>query len=121
MEPNRPDHLAGLLRLALAALALLFWSAIGYGFWPELAPRLLLLVQPVRGIGAKDAESQYLNLRNNSTASDRQVQRLLERLEQDYVALASFLGRQPQGFCFHPQIRVLGNQNRAMIWLFLRH
>ncbi|HUW15253.1 MAG TPA: hypothetical protein VM537_36400, partial [Anaerolineae bacterium] len=86
MEPNRPDHLAGILRLALAALALLlFWSAIGYGFWPELAPRLLLLVQPMRGIGAEEVESQYFDLRNNSTASDRQVQRLLERMEQDYV------------------------------------
>ena len=124
MEPNRTDHLAGILRLALAALALLlFWSAIGYGFWPELAPRLLLLVQPMRGIGAEDVESQYLHLRNNSTASDRQVQRMLERLEQDYVALSAFLGRRPQGLI--PVLLTDGNApayaDRGTLYVFSDH
>jgi hypothetical protein len=100
-EDERGDRIAGLARAALAALALLlFWSAIGYGFWPELAPRLLgllRLAQPVRGIGADEVESQYFEVRNNSNASDRQVQRMVERLEQDYVALTAFLGREPQG------------------------
>jgi hypothetical protein len=79
---------------------LLFWSAIGYGFWPELAPRLLGLLrwgQPLRTIGAEEVESQYFEVRDNSDASDRQVQRMIERLEQDYVALTAFLGRQPEG------------------------
>lgn len=85
-------------RVVLAVLALLlFWSGIGYGFWPELAPRLLLLVQPLRSIGADEVESQYFEVRNNSSASDRQVQRMVEQLEQDYVALTAFLGREPEG------------------------
>jgi len=90
------DALAGLARVVVAALALLiFWSAIGYGFWPELAPRLLYWVQPLRGVGAEEVESQYFEVRNNSSASERHVQRMIERLERDYVTLAAFLGRQP--------------------------
>jgi len=81
----------------LAALALLlFWSAIGYGFLPELAPRLLFWVQPLRGIGAEQVESQYFDVRNKSAANDRQVQRMVEQLEQEYVALTAFLGRTPK-------------------------
>ncbi len=96
-KEERSDRIAGLGRVVLAALALLFfWSAIGYGFWPELAPRLLLWVQPLRGIGAGEVESQYFEVRNKSSASDRQVQRMIERLEQDYVALTAFLGREPE-------------------------
>jgi hypothetical protein len=95
---ERGDRLAGLGRVVLAALALmLFWSAIGYGFWPELAPRLLRWVQPLRGIGAEAVESQYFDVRNKSSASERQVQRMVERLEHDYVALTAFLRREPAG------------------------
>ena len=103
MEDGRSDRVAGLFRVTLAVMALLaFWSTIGYGFWPELAPRLLGLfraAQPLRGIGAEkvELESQYFQVRNNSNASERQVQRMIERLEQDYVALAAFLDREPEG------------------------
>jgi hypothetical protein len=91
-------HIAGVGRAVLAALILLlFWSAIGYGFWPELAPRLLFWVQSLRGIGADEIESQCFEIRNNSSASDRQVQHMVERLEQDYVTLTAFLGREPEG------------------------
>jgi hypothetical protein len=97
---EREGRIAGLGRVALAALALLlFWSAIGYGFWPEFAPRLMGLLrwaQPLRAIGAEEVESQYFQVRNNSSASDRQVQRMVEQLEQDYVALTAFLGREPE-------------------------
>jgi hypothetical protein len=97
---EREGRIAGLGRVALAALALLlFWSAIGYGFWPEFAPRLMGLLrwaQPLRAIGAEEVESQYFQVRNNSSASDRQVQRMVERLEQDYVMLTAFLGREPE-------------------------
>jgi len=98
---KRSDRIAGLGRVVLAVLALLlFWSAVGYGFWPDLAPRLLGLLrwtQPLRSIGAERVESQYFDVRNNSDASDRQVQRMVERLEQDYMALTAFLGREPEG------------------------
>ena len=98
MENQPNDHMAGLARVALAALALLlFWSGIGYGLWPDFAPRLLRWVQPLRGVGAEEVESQYFDVRNNTAASDRQVLRLVERLEQDYVTLAAFLGREPEG------------------------
>jgi hypothetical protein len=78
---------------------LFFWSAIGYGFWPELAPRLVGLLrwaQPLRTIGAEEVDSQYFDVRDNSSASDRQVQRMVERLEQDYLTLTAFLGRGPK-------------------------
>ena len=92
------DRVGGVVRTAIATLALLlFWSAIGYGLVPEFAPRLLRMAQPLRGVGAEQVESQYFAVRNNSQASDRQVQRMVEQLEQDYVALAAFLGRQPEG------------------------
>ena len=99
MMENQPhDHVAGLARTALAALALLlFWSGIGYGLVPDFAPRLLRWVQPLRGVGAEEVESQYFDVRNNTAASDRQVLRLVERLEQDYVTLAAFLRREPEG------------------------
>jgi hypothetical protein len=98
MENQPNDHVAGLLRTGLAALALLlFWSGIGYGLWPDFAPRLLRWVQPLRGVGAEEVESQYFDVRNNTSASDRQVLRLVERLEQDYVTLAAFLRREPEG------------------------
>jgi hypothetical protein len=97
-EDKRDDRVAGVLRTFLAILAvLIFWSAVGYGFWPDLAPRLLRLVQPLRVVGAEKIESQYFDVRNNSSASERQVQRMVERLEQDYVTLTAFLGREPQG------------------------
>ena len=45
-ENEREGRIAGLGRVTLAALALLlFWSAIGYGFWPVLAPRLMGLLR----------------------------------------------------------------------------
>jgi len=96
-----PDsRVAGIVRTVIAIIALLaFWSGIGYGFWPELAPRLLgllRLAQPLRTIGAEEVESQYFDVRNNSDASDRQVGRMVEQLEQDYVALTAFLGREPE-------------------------
>jgi hypothetical protein len=103
MDDLSNARVAGIVRTIIAAIVLLaFWSAIGYGFWPELAPRLLGLfraAQPLRGIGAEkvEVESQYFQVRNNSNASERQVQRMIERLEQDYVALAAFLDREPQG------------------------
>ncbi len=98
---NKPNNrLAALGRVILAALAvLLFWSAVGYGFWPEFAPRLLGLLrvtQPLRSIGAEEIESQYFKVRNNSDAGERQVQRMVEQLEQDYVTLTAFLGREPE-------------------------
>jgi hypothetical protein len=96
-EPN--NHLAGLGRTALATLAvLIFWSAVGYGFWPEFAPRLLGLLrvaQPLRSIGAEEVESQYFDVRNNSDASERQVRRMVEQLEQHYLLLTAFLKREP--------------------------
>jgi len=92
--------MAGLGRVILATLALLlFWSAIGYGFVPEFAPRLLgllRLAQPLRSIGAEKVESQYFDVRNKSAASDRQIGRMVEQLEQDYVTLTAFLGREPE-------------------------
>jgi len=98
---NEPgNHLAGLGRVILAALAvLLFWSAVGFGFWPELAPRLMGLfraAQPLRSTGAEKVESQYFDVQNNSDASERQVRRMVEQLEQDYVTLATFLRREPE-------------------------
>jgi len=126
-EDERSDRIAGLGRVVLAALALLlFWSAIGYGFWPELAPRLLGLLrvaQPLRGIGAEEVESQYFEVRNNSSASDRQVQRMVERLEQDYVALAVFLGHEPEGRI--PVLLTDGNApayaDRGTLYVFYDH
>ena len=35
----------------------------------------------MRGIGSEEVESQYFEVRNNSSASDRQVQRMVERLD----------------------------------------
>jgi len=123
-EDERGNLIAGLGRTALAALALLlFWSALGYGFWPEFAPRLLLWVQPLRSIGAEEVESQYFEVRNNSDASDRQVQRMVERLEQDYVTLTAFLGREPEGRI--PVLLTDGNApayaDRGTLYVFYDH
>lgn len=93
-EDRQSDHIAGIVRTLLAILAvLIFWSAVGYGFWPNLAPRLLRLIQPLRVVGAEKIESQYFDVRNSSSAGERQVQRMVERLEQDYVTLTAFIGR----------------------------
>lgn len=100
MDGPSDSRVAGIMRTVIAIIVLLaFWSAIGYGFWPDLAPRLLRLfrwAQPLRTIGAEEVESQYFDVRNNSSAGVRQVRRMVERLEQDYLTLASFLGREPE-------------------------
>jgi hypothetical protein len=87
---------AAVTRTVIALIVLLvFWGAIGYTLWPELVPGLLRTVQSVRGIGAEEAESRYLDVRNNSDASDAQVRGVIRTLEIDYEAVLEFLGRSP--------------------------
>jgi hypothetical protein len=74
---------------------LIFWGALAYTFWPEIVPALLRIVGAVRGMGAKQVESAYFEVRNNSTADEAQVHRAVAQLEADYVAIHAFLGREP--------------------------
>jgi hypothetical protein len=87
---------AGVARTILALMVLLiFWGAIGYTFWPELMPSLLRTVQSVRSIGADTIGSRYFEIRNNSDASQAQVNHIIRTLETDFQAVLDLLGRQP--------------------------
>jgi len=92
--PEAP--LMGVLRVLIAGTVLLaFLGLVGYSFWPELAVSLFGAVQSMRGIGAEEFESQYFEVRNNSDASDAQVRGVVATLENDYQAIAEYLGRSP--------------------------
>jgi hypothetical protein len=87
---------AGVVRTIIALVVLLiFWSAVGYTFWPDLMPGLLWTVQSARSIGADTVASQYFEIRNNSDASDAQVNYILKTLEADYQAVLELLNHLP--------------------------
>ena len=97
MADASDSRAAGVLRTIIALVVLLaFWGATAYAFWPEILPALLRTVQSVRGIGAEEVESAHFEVRDNSSASEAQVRRAVERLEADYAAIHHFLGRQPE-------------------------
>jgi hypothetical protein len=78
--------------IAALAILLAFWGAVGYTFWPEIAPGMLRVVQAARGIGAQEIESRYLHVRNRSSASEAQVRAAVQALEADYESIRAYLG-----------------------------
>jgi hypothetical protein len=94
MENNTSDsRLAGVVRSLIAlAVFLAFLGAVAYTTWPQLVPGAFHLVQSVRAIGAEKVESRYFDVRNNSDASQAQVDFMVRTLEADYEAINAFLG-----------------------------
>jgi hypothetical protein len=96
VKAGRDSRTAGILRSAAAlAVVLVFWGALGYTFWPELLPGLLRAVQSLRGIGAREVESTYFEVRNGSSAGEEEVRAAVRELDGDYAAIERFLGRRP--------------------------
>jgi hypothetical protein len=95
MDNNTSDdsRLAGVVRTLIAlAIFLAFLGAVAYTTWPQLVPGAFHLVQSVRAIGAEKVESRYFDVRNNSDASQTQVDFMVRTLEADYEAINAFLG-----------------------------
>ncbi len=59
-------------------------------------PGAFHLVQSVRAIGAEKVDSRYFDVRNNSDASQTQVDFMVRTLEADYEAINAFLGATSQ-------------------------
>jgi len=100
MDNNTSDdsRLAGVVRTLIAlAVFLAFLGAVAYTTWPQLVPGVFHLVQSVRAIGAEKVESRYFDVRNNSDASQAQVDFMVRTLEADYEAINAFLGSPGQG------------------------
>ncbi len=99
MADNTSDsRLAGVARTLIAlAVFLAFLGAVVYTSWPQLVPGIFHLVQSVRAIGAEKVESRYFDVRNNSDASQTQVDFMVRTLEADYEAINAFLGAPSQG------------------------
>lgn len=91
-----PPRAARATRAAVALIALLlFWGAIAYSYWPELLPTVLRLAGAMRGIGAREVDSAFFEVRDNSTAGEAQVRAAVDELETQYAAIQRFTGREP--------------------------
>jgi hypothetical protein len=73
----------------------LFWAAVAYSYWPELLPALLRLASAMRGVGAREVDSAFFDVRDNSTADEAQVRAAVDELEAQYADIHRFLGQEP--------------------------
>lgn len=97
-EPNIPERPAdgAAFRLAVSGIILaLFWGAIIYEYWPELASVAMRLFNSARSVGAETIQSQYFEVLNNSNASDRQVRTVVTELETEYKAIIQYMENIP--------------------------
>jgi hypothetical protein len=86
----------GLVRTSVALLVLLgFWAALARAYWPEILTVLLRATQSARGAGAREVESAYFEVRDNSSAGQALVHQAVTQLEADYAAIQAFLGAAP--------------------------
>ncbi len=82
-------------RALAVGFLLLFWGMLARSFWPELASSVLRAVQSVRGAGAVEVESRYLDVRNNSSAETELIRQVVAQLDANYAALQAEVGALP--------------------------
>lgn len=87
---RRPD-----VARASAAIAVLlsFWGALTWDFRAEIGALALRAVYAPRGEPARTVPSAYLSVEDRSRADAALVSETVARLEADYQAIHSFLGR----------------------------
>jgi hypothetical protein len=75
----------------------LFWGAILYSYWPSLAPAALHLINATRSAGAPTMESRHFQVHNTSSASESQVEGLIQTLDNQYRVITSYTRSRPPG------------------------
>lgn len=79
-------------RLVISGIILaLFWGAIIFEYWPDLASAVMRLFNSARSVGAETVQSQYFEVLNNSNATDAQVRSVVSKLETQYKAIIQYL------------------------------
>jgi hypothetical protein len=90
-------HLSAKFNGAIARIALslailgLFWGSVLREYWPDLVPGLMQTFNLARSVGAETIPSRYFDVRNNSNASEGQVQQMVTGLEDEYNVLYGYL------------------------------
>ena len=83
-------------RWAVSGVVLaLFWGALLYEYWPELASSVMRLFNSARSAGAETVESRYFEVLNSSNASPRQLRAVVQELEGQYEAVTGYLDVAP--------------------------
>jgi hypothetical protein len=84
------------IALSLAILGL-FWGSVLREYWPDLVPGVMQTLNLARSVGAETVPSRYFDVKNNSNASEGQVQQVVTGLEDEYTVLYSYLLSQDVG------------------------
>ena len=82
-------------RALAVGFLVLCWAMLTRSFWPAIVSPLLRVAQAVRGAGAVEVESLYLDVRNNSSAEGDLIRQTVAQLDADYAALQAVVGASP--------------------------